>query len=139
MKIRHACMLSVLAGLAASATAQDLGGPLPIRQVTLPVVGAPAQPYSGRAIQTTYDCLSATFGNASATHLGNCSNAIEDISFANSAWSLPGYTLPRVITEITYGVGVLVTPTTTEDIMLIFWDEDSLNFQGQGGAGVQQM
>jgi hypothetical protein len=134
MKIRHACLLSVLAGLAASATAQDFAGPLPIREITLPVVGAPAQPYAGRAIQTTYDCLSNTFGNGSATHLGACANVIEDISFANSAWALPGYTLPRVITEITYGVAVITTPTTTEDIMLIFWDEDDVNFQGQGGA-----
>src|SRR5262245_59896598 len=93
--------------------------------------------YGSRVVDTVYDCLTATFGNGSATHLGTCSQALEDISFAPGPWGTAGP--GHLITEITYGVGVITTPTTTEDILIIFWDKDDVNFQGFGGVGTSMI
>ncbi|MFO0832859.1 MAG: hypothetical protein U0637_13585 [Phycisphaerales bacterium] len=139
MKMQKSLLLAVAAGCAVgtAASAQELPPVANTGQVVKNPVGLDTPVGNDRAVQVVYDCLTTTFAaDGGATHLGTCSQAIEDVSFAGSPWNnITG----RLITEITYGVGVITTPTTTEDIMLIFWDEDNVNFQGFGGIGTNMI
>ena len=103
-------------------------------------VGFPARSYQSRAVDVVYDCLTNVFTNGSHTHLGTCSQILEDISFVPGPWAIPaGDGPPHVITEITYGLLIDNIPTSTEQVLFIFWDKDDINFQGWAGPGTNMI
>jgi len=138
--MKNAFALAMLAGTVVSSTAfgQELP-PLPVMgEVRIDPVGFPAAGgYESRSIQPVYDCLSATFGNGSSTHLGTNSQILEDISFQNGPWATA---TTKLMTEITYGLGVITTPTTAADaVYFVFWPKSAVNFQGFGGANTNMI
>jgi len=125
--------------LASGAGAQDFSDPLAFGgEVRRDPVGYPPRDsaYSSRSIQPVYDNVYNTFSNGSSTHVGMSNMILEDISFSGGPWA--GAT-GRVITEVTFGIAVLTTPGTTEDFLLVFWDEDDTSFQGTGGTGTNMI
>jgi hypothetical protein len=138
--MKNVFVLAMLAGTAVSSTAfaQELP-PLPLGgEVRIDPVGYPAAGgYDSRSIQPVYDCLSNSFGNGSATHLGTCSQILEDVSFQNGPWATA---TTKLMTEITYGLGVISTPTTvTDHAYFIFWPKSAVNYQGFGGANTNMI
>ncbi len=133
--MKQVYLLAAVAGsvMTAAAMAQELPA-LPFGgEVVKNPIGTTPGGFVGRAIQPVYDCLSNSFGNGSATHLGTCSNVLEDVSFTNGPWATG---TSRAITSITYGVGVIATPTTAADeIVIIFWPQTAANFLGMTGTG----
>jgi len=83
-----------------------------------------------------YDCLTNTFGNGSSTHLGASEMILEDVSFAPGPYATGA---SRILTEMTYGLAIITTPSATEDVLLIFWDEDDVAFTGFGAAGANMI
>jgi hypothetical protein len=126
----------VVAALSGQSAAQELdelpfGGEVRVEPVGYPARGG----YEGRSIETVYDCLSNVFSNGSHASLGVCSEILEDVSFAPGPWGQPSGSGPaHLITEVSYGIAFSTTPTSTEQILLIFWDRDDVRFEGQEGA-----
>jgi hypothetical protein len=82
-----------------------------------------------------YDTLTSSFATG-ATHLGACSEVLDDISFVPGPWAAVG---TRLITEISWGVGCGTANYQPSDSVIIFWDKDDLNMGGFGGVGTSMI
>ncbi|MBI1191223.1 MAG: hypothetical protein GC200_11155 [Tepidisphaera sp.] len=97
--------------------------------------------YQSRAITTVYDNLSNALANGTGNlALGNCNQALEDVSFTNSPWALP-YSGPRVISGCTFALFALgTTPNpSTDREFLVFWDPADVDYHGFSGPGTNMI
>jgi hypothetical protein len=94
---------------------------------------AAATPAFAQQLMVPYDNVSNVMANGTGGNfLGNCENVIEDCRFSPGPWA---GARNRLITETTFGIAVLTTATTDEQVLLIFWRLSDLNFEGWAGAG----
>src|SRR5262245_42047258 len=87
---------------------------------------AAATPAPAQQLTVPYDNASNVVANGTGTNfLGNCENVMEDCRFSPGPWDGAQH---RLITEATFGIAVATTPTTDEQVLLIFWRLPDLNF-----------
>jgi hypothetical protein len=130
MKIFGCAAGAMALAIAASAGAQSVDLPWG-GDVRADPVGCPGG-YEGRAVQPVYSHGSG----APLVAQANAPQVLEDVSFAPGFWQTGSR---RVISQVTYGVGVMGTPTSNQQILLVFWDKDDVNFDGYSGPGTNMI
>jgi hypothetical protein len=99
---------------------------------TSPVGFPGAGGYESRDILPVYDNIVG-----GGFFLGNCTNSLDDVGFANGPWTRPGPN--HTITELTYGVYAITSDAVDEQNLVIIWDKNDVNYQGFGGAGTNMV